>query len=144
MLVNSRKERSVAAALCYLTALPAVILLGLYCQASVVGRGRTGWRKRDGEKDRCIRKQGASVPPRLAGWLARSLARSLVLALPRLRVYVRGEANPEGSTGRPRYIYTYISPCVVSACPYTRYMLVCTMRSVSKCVRVYVCAWRLS
>jgi len=34
VLVNSRKERSVAAALCYLTALPAVILLGLYCRDS--------------------------------------------------------------------------------------------------------------
>ncbi|XP_046144860.1 dynein regulatory complex subunit 7 isoform X3 [Osmia bicornis bicornis] len=39
---------------------------------SVVGKGRS-----DGEKDRCIRKQGASVLRRgwLAGWLARSLAR---------------------------------------------------------------------
>lgn len=34
VLVNSRKERFVAAALCYLTALPAIILLGLYCRDS--------------------------------------------------------------------------------------------------------------
>ena len=120
VLVNSRKERSVAAALCYLTALPAVILLGLYCQASLVGKGGASWWKRDGEKDRCIRKQGASVPRRrrrrgwlpgwLAGWLAGSFVRSLVRSLVRLLACTcekkRTPRDRRAGPGTRTHIYT--------------------------------------
>lgn len=87
--------------------------------------------------------------PRHRGWLARSnarpLARSLtrsfaVLPLPRLRVYVRGEANPEGSTGRPRYIHLYIRTCTRTYSPMC--IRICASMygafSVGTCISTYV------
>ena len=82
-----------------------------------MGKGGAGWWKRDGEKDRCIRKQGASVPRRrrrrgwlpgwlagwlarwLAGWFVRSFVRSLVRSLGFSRVRAR-RSEPRGIDGQ--------------------------------------------